>query len=275
MVIYDLCHICVQANEGYILEQLEWLQIECNIGGLWEELMKHIRRTFTLIAFLLFGTPAFSSVIVDQRHDDLTYANTWVPIYSNPNNWMGDTLSYAIQTFTVGMDGTFAGIDIFGPANFMGNTGGSLTVKLYGGLSSPFYDMFSGLRYGQQNYIGSVDVQSSSLPNSPRDGLHVDLSSLSHLTSAGEYMAFEVYAQGQQYSMVGSSCQYFSSGNCQNYTGGISLRSNGSIEGASYMFRTYVDVPSAVPEPPAFIMMLTGLGLLGLTKRFRKADKEA
>lgn len=29
--------------------------------------------------------------------------------------------------------------------------------------------------------------------------------------------------------------------------------------------------PSTVPTPPAFILMLTGLGLLGLTKRFRKA----
>ena len=31
---------------------------------------------------------------------------------------------------------------------------------------------------------------------------------------------------------------------------------------------------SPVPAPPAFILMLTGLGMLGLAKRFRKADKE-
>jgi probable HAF family extracellular repeat protein len=37
-----------------------------------------------------------------------------------------------------------------------------------------------------------------------------------------------------------------------------------------------IDPPvSAVPAPPAFILMLTGLGVLGLTKRFRKADKQA
>lgn len=31
-----------------------------------------------------------------------------------------------------------------------------------------------------------------------------------------------------------------------------------------------VEVPSPVPAPPAFILMLTGLGVLGFTKRFRK-----
>jgi PEP-CTERM motif len=228
--------------------------------------MKNIRRVFTPIAFMLFCTPAFSIVTVDQQHDELIYANTAVPIYTNPNNWMGDTLSYAIQTFTVGLDGTFAGIDIFGPANYMGNTGGSLTVKLYGGLSSPFYSL-NGISYGEANYIGSVDVQSSSLPNSSSNGLFVDLSSIGYFTSAGEYMAFEVYAQDQQYTMLGSSCQYISSGNCQNYTGGISLRSNGSIEGASYMFRTYVEVPAPIPEPETYALMLAGLALVGAAAR--------
>lgn len=36
-----------------------------------------------------------------------------------------------------------------------------------------------------------------------------------------------------------------------------------------------LSTPSPVPAPPAFILMLTGLGILGLTKRFHKADEQS
>jgi hypothetical protein len=41
--------------------------------------------------------------------------------------------------------------------------------------------------------------------------------------------------------------------------------------GPEFLIDNIVVNPSPVPAPPAFILMLTGLGLLGLTKRLRKA----
>ncbi len=61
------------------------------------------------------------------------------------------------------------------------------------------------------------------------------------------------------------------------------FKTDGGYQNNYHMGRSYYawavrdgDVAvSPVPAPPAFILMLTGLGVLGLTKRFRKADKQA
>lgn len=51
---------------------------------------------------------------------------------------------------------------------------------------------------------------------------------------------------------------------CQHYN-------EASQYAGSWLVRDILNSPvSPVPAPPAFILMLTGLGVLGLTKRFRK-----
>jgi hypothetical protein len=232
--------------------------------------MKLIKLAAALAVVTTMGvsTIVHASQVLDQNVDMSMPANSGVSGLIQEDYQYGPL--WAGQTFTSGIDGTLSSIS-FAAYNF-----GFGSVSNNAGIKFSLWKDFTG--YGQPSdyssatLLANFTLDSATLASNwdqQRFFQTVDLRPLNISQSIGDSFAFEFHAvDGYSFGTMGVTLK-------TPYAGGHSYGTNVGNMAQSLYFSTYVDVPSPVPAPPAFILMLTGLGILGLTKRFRKADKEA
>lgn len=192
------------------------------------------------VAVFLSPIAANAVPIVDQEH----FAST-----TGSGGLISNNIDFGrAQTFTVGLAGLFDSID----------------VRLLGGgvTEARILATTGGVPIGGVG--GSTVLASSSLVSMVGNLFSFDFSASNLAVNVGDILAIELIGGGTWSgtptgSYAGGSDNFFNSGYTNTWTSNLSWDMD---------FRTYVDVPTGVPEPGT--LALLSMGLLGMSAARRK-----
>ncbi|MEQ8206647.1 MAG: PEP-CTERM sorting domain-containing protein [Woeseia sp.] len=209
--------------------------------------MSRIRKTIIAVTAVLLSPLAANALpIVDQENFSTDARATF--IVSNNTNFG------RAQTFTVGLAGLFDSIDVQLSAL------STLTEARILATSG-------GVPIGGPG--GSTVLASSSLISSVGDLFSVDFSAFGLAVNVGDVLAIELIGDA---AWLGSASNPYAGGG-DNYFNANFGAPNWTANGNSDTnFRTYVDVPTGVPEPGT--LALFGIGLLGMSVSRRKKSSK-
>ncbi len=211
-----------------------------------------------------FSGQGAATVILDQQNVIPISLNSYQTDESTQQT-LG-TYSEFAQTFTVGVSGTLVGIDVevFHGTFTNGNAQVALVTTGAGVPDSSVLASWGITRAGSSDTVGSF--------------VSLDLGASAFAVAPGQVYAIEFSwnpPSGQTFSGF-----YWVRGTSDTYAGGDAFSRNfganptawtpNALEPNSYDygFRTFVDVPTPIPEPST--MFLLGSGLIGLVRYGRK-----
>lgn len=218
-------------------------------AGLKGNMMNRIFRSVALavLAFLpLTGVANGLTIVVDQSNEGSLLGSQGIG--GSPGS-PGDPVD--AQSFTAGVTGTLAGIDVYVRRNSTDLTGQNLVAEIFSATANA----------PSGSALGSVSVPESSVPISFAM-LNIDLSSLNIPVTTGNQFAIVLHDDNKanQSTAFGWGIGGAYSGGARSYDigGGFLVQSD------DFLFKTYV----TVPEASSAVLLIAGItGLAMLRKR--------